>query len=117
MKKVLVIEDDLNTIEIMDYLIQGNGFEVIKSLSLLTVDEITRIQPDVIMIDYYMPGGKGDELCAQLKADSQTKAIPLILMSTHSDLQDISKECHADAYLSKPFGIDTVASILTRLAN
>lgn len=117
MKKVLVIEDDVNTIEVMDYLIQGNGFEVIKSLSLLTVDEITGMHPDVIMIDYYMPGGKGDELCIQLKANSLTRAIPIILMSTHSDLEDISKECHADDYLAKPFAIETVVSMLTRLAN
>jgi CheY-like chemotaxis protein len=117
MKKVLVIEDDLNTIDVMDYLIQDIGFEVIKSYALPTVQEITCMHPDVIMIDYYMPNGKGDELCVQLKADAWTKAIPLILMSTHTDISAISKECHADAYLAKPFGIDSVISMLNRLAN
>jgi two-component system phosphate regulon response regulator PhoB len=99
MKKVLVIEDDLDTAQCLDYLINDLGYEFIQSQFMLTPTEIIKINPDVIILDYYLPNGHGDKLCLELKSNLFTKETPVILMSAHNNLRNISKKCDADAYL------------------
>jgi DNA-binding response OmpR family regulator len=116
MKKVLVIEDDLDTAECFDYLINDLGYEFIQSQFMLTPAEIIKINPDVIILDYYLPNGHGDKLCLELKSNLLTKETPVILMSAHNNLRDISKECDADAYLEKPFDLNKLIQMVTKFA-
>ncbi|MCQ6959295.1 response regulator [Mucilaginibacter aquariorum] len=116
MKKVLVIEDELDTAQCLDYLMNDLGYEFIQSQIILTPAEIIKIKPDVIILDYYLPNGHGDKLCLALKSNLLTKDIPVILMSAHNNLKDISKGCDADAYLEKPFDLNKLIQIVTRYA-
>ena len=116
MKKVLVIEDDVDTVQCINYLINDLGFKFVHSESLLSTIDIIKSNPDIIILDYYLPNGHGNQLCLELKSNLLTKEIPVILMSTHPNLRNISKECGADAYLEKPFDLNNLIQMVTKFA-
>ena len=116
MKRVLVIEDDLATARCLGWLINDLGYKFIQSPFMLTAKEIIKINPDVIILDYYLPNGHGDKLCLELKSNLLTKETPVILMSAHNNLRNISKECDADAYLEKPFDLNKLIQMVTKFA-
>ncbi|WP_295674024.1 response regulator [uncultured Mucilaginibacter sp.] len=114
MKKVLIIEDDADTAQCINYLINDLGFKYEQSDSILSTIDIIKSNPDIIILDYYLPNGHGSQLCSELKSNLLTKEIPVILMSTHPNLGNISKECGADAYLEKPFDLNTLIKMVTK---
>ncbi|BAU53210.1 response regulator [Mucilaginibacter gotjawali] len=114
MKKVLIIEDDADTAQCINYLINDLGFKYERSDSILSTIDIIKSNPDIIILDYYLPNGHGSQLCLELKSNLLTKEIPVILMSTHPNLGDISKDCGADAYLEKPFDLNTLIQMVTK---
>ncbi|MDR3694244.1 response regulator [Mucilaginibacter sp.] len=114
MKKVLVIEDDADTAQCINYLINDLGFKYEQSDSILSTIDIIKTNPDVIILDYYLPNGHGSQLCLALKSNLLTKEIPVILMSTHPNLKNISQTCGADAYLEKPFDLNKLIQMITK---
>ena len=117
MKRVLVIEDDLATARCLGWLINDLGYKFIQSPFMLTPKEIIKINPDIIILDFYLPNGHGDDLCLQLKENSLTKEIPVILVSIRSDLANIAKSCFADGYLEKPFNYDKLVQMLSKFCD
>ena len=59
-------------------------------------------------------GVRGSELIKKLKSDSATNKIPVVLISAVPHLKDLAEKCGADAYLEKPFNIDSLTNILKR---
>ena len=116
MKKVLVIEDDADTAQCINYLINDLGFEFVQSQSILSTIAIIKINPYIILLDYYLPNGCGNLFCLELKSNLLTKEIPVILMSTHPNLNNISNGCGADAYLEKPFDLNKLIQMLSNIA-
>jgi len=106
MKKVLLVDDEEHVRELVrttlgdsDYEFHGatNGKEAVeRSLS---------IKPDLILLDVAMPEMDGFEACKQIKSSPETKAIPIIMLTSKGQEADIKKgkECGADDYFVKPF--------------
>jgi two-component system response regulator VicR len=109
-KKILVIEDNDDLLEILNIVFQGAGYEVILSKIALDVDYINVLHPDLIFLDVRIVGSSknGSEVCRALKADDKTKAIPVVLLSAEPDLNVIAMESSADGFISKPFDIDNL---------
>lgn len=103
-KRVLLIDDDERTLEVVALVLDGAGFEVRTSTS---VEELTSTlgewRPDVILTDVNMPGSSGVELCRQLKATYETAHVPVVLFSSlsHAELAVLARTCAADGFLSK----------------
>jgi CheY-like chemotaxis protein len=68
--------------------------------------------PDLVLLDVWIPGTAGQELCRQLKQQEPLKQIPLLLMSAHHDLQKVSEQAGADGYLRKPFTKNVLLSTI-----
>lgn len=115
MKKILVIENDPDTLEILAYLFKESAFEVFKYLARIPVDKITDDDPDLIVLDYYLDEGYGSEICIELKANPATKHIPVILVSTSDNLHQIAADSSADAYLQKPFNLTDLDKLINKL--
>ena len=115
MKKILLIEDDVDTIDMVEIMLQGAGYAVIKINRLIDLKEITVINPNLIIIDFLLPYRLGNELCAEIKSDPGTKHIPVILYSASSLLRKVAEECRADAYIPKPFDLDHFLNEVSRL--
>ena len=83
------------------------GYEVTSTLNgntILTQNEL----PDVYILDIWMSGSDGRELCKKLKSEDRTKNIPVILISASNDLKRSAETAGADDFLAKPFEIDAL---------
>ena len=104
-KKILVIEDDNDILDMMQYILEDEGFEVLASNKIELLTSIIKIQPDLILLDDRMPEDSGHNLCTNIKANPETAAIPVILISSTPNLSQVAKNCTADTYLTKPFDL------------
>jgi CheY-like chemotaxis protein len=59
--------------------------------------------PDLLLLDIWMSGMDGKEICKHLKSQEVTKHIPIIMISANKDTQKIAFECGADDFIAKPF--------------
>ncbi len=105
-KKILIIEDDEDILEMLCYLLQDAGYELITSKDGKIVSDIKTIKPDLIICDVWVPSLKGTELCKKVKADTETKDVPFILISTAMNLPKLAMQCGADTYIQKPFQLN-----------
>jgi len=107
-KRILVIDDDEDILEILDIIFRENGFEVVLSNTGQTSEHIRVIQPDLVLLDVRIVGSakSGPDICREIKALLETSHLPVMLLSGEPDLQIIAGECGADRYLAKPFDID-----------
>jgi len=107
LKKILIIEDDPDILEILNYILLEEGYEVVLSTDGELCAHLPEILPDLILMDIRLkpPGKNGNILCLHLKSHLETSCFPVILLSAEYDLPAISKSCGADDFMGKPFDI------------
>lgn len=113
-KKILLIDDDADILEILSVFLEDPNFEIITQRSLIPLSLIQEISPDVIVLDYNLGDKLGSELCLELKADPVLRAIPVIFLSAHQHIAKITKDTCADAYLEKPFNGDKIKEMVIK---
>ncbi|SLN10932.1 Phosphate regulon transcriptional regulatory protein PhoB [Roseovarius gaetbuli] len=105
---VLLVEDEPAQREVLSYNLEADGFRVLTANNgeeaLLIVAETP---PDIIVLDWMMPNVSGIEVCRQLKTRSETRAIPIIMLSARSEEVDLVRglETGADDYMVKPYSV------------
>ena len=116
-KKILVVEDDPDILEIVSYILQSEGYEVVQSEDGEACNHLPEIMPDLILMDIRLkaPGQHGDKICFQLKSRPETKCFPVILLSAEFDLPAISKASGADGFISKPFNLTVLTDKVREL--
>ena len=114
--KILIIDDEKPTVEMMSQLLMKRGFEVFKaSCAQDGLRKAYHHQPDLVLLDVILPDMDGWEICRRLRELSD---MPIIFVSARKDKNDIIKglEIGADDYVTKPFDDDElVARIKARL--
>ncbi len=107
--RVLIIEDEAAQAELISYNLENKGFQVEGALTgeeglELAVETV----PDLIILDWMLPGVSGIEVCRQLKAGRITRKIPLIMLTARGEEADRIRglETGADDYLVKPYSIN-----------
>ena len=117
--RVLVVEDEPAQREVLAYNLEAEGFAVSRAENgeeaLLLVDEMA---PDVIVLDWMMPNLSGIEVCRRLKIKSETRSIPIIMLSARSEEVDRVRglETGADDYVIKPYSvIELMARVRSQL--
>lgn len=114
---VLVVEDEPAQRDVLTYNLQADGFEVQTAAdgdeALLMVEEVN---PDIIVLDWMLPGTSGIEICRRLKTRAATMAIPIIMLSARSEEVDRVRglETGADDYVVKPY---SVMELMARVRN
>ena len=116
---VLLVEDEPAQREVLAYNLEAEGFGVAKAENgdeaLLMVREA---QPDVIILDWMLPGVSGIEICRRLKSNPETRKIPVIMLTARSEEADRVRglETGADDYVIKPYSvIELMARVRTQL--
>ena len=116
---VLVVEDELAQREVLAYNLEADGFRVLRAENgeeaLLVVDED---MPDIIILDWMMPNLSGIEVCRRLKTRTETRNIPVIMLSARSEEVDKVRglETGADDYVVKPYSVvELMARLRTQL--
>lgn len=103
---ILVVEDEPAIQELLALNISQAGHTPIRALSVEIAQDLMReITPDLILLDWMLPGMSGIEFARRLKSDTHTKAIPIIMLTARSDELDKVRglEVGADDYVTKPF--------------
>jgi two-component system phosphate regulon response regulator PhoB len=116
-KMVFVIEDDKDISELITILLEEEQYEVKTHPNATSFwESLKEEKPDVILLDVKLPDGNGLDICSQVKAKAETSQIPIIMMSAHLNLSGSMKNCHADAFIAKPFDIDNLIEKVQRYA-
>lgn len=114
-KKVVLIQDNKDILEIMDQVLDEEGFEVIPSLTTEPIEKIDQIDPDVVVIDDHIKGSKkGSKVIKELKSDPETEDVSAVLTSTSDQLPKLAAESKADDYIQKPFDLDHMVDVVKR---
>ncbi|MEP2639391.1 phosphate regulon transcriptional regulator PhoB [Roseobacter sp.] len=117
--RVLVVEDEPAQREVLAYNLEAEGFAVSRAENgeeaLMLVEETA---PDVIVLDWMMPNLSGIEVCRRLKIKTETRGIPIIMLSARSEEVDRVRglETGADDYVIKPYSvIELMARVRSQL--
>ncbi|WP_256009072.1 response regulator [Desertivirga xinjiangensis] len=114
-KKILVVDDDPAILDSVEVMLDFEGFGVSKLSKGSDVLALTDDLPDLILLDIWLSGEDGKEICKQLKAKPQTRGIPIILVSASRELEKSAKEAGADDFLAKPFEMNVLISKINLL--
>ncbi|WP_421939127.1 response regulator [Pedobacter sp.] len=114
-KKVVLVQDNKDILNIMDQVLEEEGFEVTASLTPEPIEKINEIEPDIVVIDDHIKGDKkGSEIIEELKSDPETEEVPAVLTSTSNELPQQAEDCKADDYIQKPFDLDHMVDVVKR---
>ncbi|MVN89596.1 response regulator [Mucilaginibacter aquatilis] len=114
--KIVVIEDNPDISEIMDYILKDDGYEVISSEDGTIADQFHEIKPDLVLMDELLPGKRGSEWCSIIKSDPSRQHIPVVLVSTIPNIEQLAQKSGADGYLEKPFNIASLSDLIKEFA-
>lgn len=103
---ILVADDDINARQILENLILGQGYNVLTASDGTTArDKILKAKPDLVILDNYMPGLSGNEICREIKSNPDTRFIPVITLTGFTETPDKIEaiEAGSDDFINKPF--------------
>jgi len=119
--KILIADDEPNQLELMAFNLENAGFSVIKAQNgKEALQFVEDHNPDLIIIDWMMPNMSGIDVCRILRSRTDTKLLPIIILSARSEEGDksLGLDTGADDYISKPFSpkelISRVKALLRR---
>ncbi len=113
MAKVLVVEDEEALSQLLSYNLGKEGFEVATSFdgdeALMAVDEE---KPDIVLLDWMLPNVSGVEICRRLRAQTETRDIPVIMLTARGEEEDRIRglDQGADDYVTKPFSMSELVA-------
>ena len=103
---ILLVEDEPAILNLLEVTLEAKGFQIRKALDVETArNHIQKALPDLIVLDWMLPGESGVQFARQLRADARTKALPIIMLTAKADEGDKIQglEAGADDYVTKPF--------------
>ncbi len=104
-EKILVVDDDMDSLKLIGLTLQRQGFEITAANSgKQALEKATSDHPDLIILDVMMPDMDGTEVCRRLRADPKTKGISVVMFTAKAMVDDkvAGFESGADDYLTKP---------------
>lgn len=107
-EKILIVEDDKDILKMVEYNLKKEGYRTAYARDGEdAVDSAHSERPDLILLDLMLPGIDGLEVCKQLKKESITAGIPVIMVTAKSQESDkvVGLELGADDYVTKPFSV------------
>jgi signal transduction histidine kinase len=104
--KILIVDDAIDTVELLKKRFRSEGYDTEEAYNGEEgLQKVQEYSPDLIVLDIMMPKIDGYEVCQRLKADEQTKYIPVLMLTAKGEIEHKVKglDIGADDYLAKPF--------------
>ncbi|MGO4710674.1 response regulator [Chryseobacterium sp. 2TAF14] len=106
-KKIMVCDDDQGILDVLQMLLETEDFTVITEIeSPNVIDQIKSKNPDLLLLDLWMPILSGDQVLKKIRQTEDIKDLPVIVLSASVDGSDIAADAGADAFVAKPFDMD-----------
>jgi DNA-binding response OmpR family regulator len=119
-KKILIVEDEESLLKLESILLTSKGYEVHGvGDGQAALDAITRIKPDLVLLDIMLPEIDGFEVCRRIKSNSDTKHIPVVMLTAKKSREDMARgeQVGADWYITKPFKSAMVIETIQRFVD
>ncbi len=118
MKRVLVIEDNENNMELIAFILEANGYAVMKAVTGRDgCERALRDKPDFVILDIQLPDMLGTEVLARIRAAEEGRGIPIIAMTSYAMAGDeerlLASGC--TGYIEKPIAPETVMRQIERI--
>ena len=113
--KILAVDDEPDQLALLDAILKEEGFTIDTAANgVEALDKVNRCRPDAILVDVAMPKMNGFTLCAKLRGNPATAAIPVLMLTgLHRQFDRLNGFAHgANAYLTKPYAADELISAL-----
>ncbi len=114
---ILVVEDEEHIRNILEYNLSSYGYKVYQAEDGPTALELAREKkPDMILLDWMLPGMNGLQVLEKLKADQRTRSIPVIMVTVKRMVNDVGNALlrGADDYIIKPFEPEELSKMIKR---
>lgn len=105
-KRILIADDDPGILDAIGIMLEFEGFEVKSTANVASLLSMESEFPDLLLLDIWMSGADGRDVCRHLKQKSSTSKIPIVLFSASRDIERSAMEAGADGFLAKPFEMD-----------
>lgn len=109
-KKIMIADDDPGILNAVEIMLEFEGYEVSSTMNGATILELKEEFPDLFLLDIWMSGHDGRDICRELKKRELTRNIPVIMISASTDLARSAREAGADDFLEKPFSMNDLIS-------
>ena len=114
-QRILVMDDDRDILDAMKIVLEYNGYRVETCTNDQRIDYLNL--PDLFLLDLWMSGLNGSDVCKRLKGDDLTSHIPVIIFSANRNIREISEACNADGYIAKPFNLNQLLAVISHHLN
>jgi two-component system, OmpR family, phosphate regulon response regulator PhoB len=108
MARILVIEDEADIRQVLDYNLKSAGYEVVEASRGIDGLRLLRERtPDLVLLDLMLPDMPGTEVCRTIKDNPTTRALPVVMLTARGEEIDrvVGFEIGADDYITKPFSV------------
>ncbi|MDV6315696.1 phosphate regulon transcriptional regulator PhoB [Idiomarina sp. HP20-50] len=105
-RRILIVEDEAPIREMLSFVMEQHGYQAVEANDFdAAVNKIAEPYPDMVLLDWMLPGGSGIQLAKKIKSDDFTRNIPIIMLTARGEEEDKIKglEVGADDYITKPF--------------
>ncbi len=116
-KRILIFDDDVDILSICSYILEDQGWDVHTSPHCNDiVNTVRNVQPNVILMDNWIPDSGGVIATQALKKEQDLKNIPVIYFSANNDIQTLASQAGADTFLEKPFDLNELELVIERVS-
>ena len=118
MAKILLVDDEPDIRFLTKRMLERQGYSVAEAEDGETALRMLQEErPDLVLLDVRMPGLNGWEVCRRIKADEETRSIPVVMFTVRTSEEDMlrSREYGADAHINKPFDRDELLGIIQKI--
>jgi DNA-binding response OmpR family regulator len=115
-KKVLVIDNDPDILDIVQEILSYSGFQVDTYPGTDNIVQLVlQCKPDLLIMDFLLDGKNGGELCRLIKESPLTSRLPVILYSAYPKVLQTQDQYGCDAFIAKPFDLTDLTAKVTEL--
>ena len=111
----MIADDDPGIVDAIEMLLEFEGYKVIPTVDGSTVIDMENELPDLLLLDIWMSGEDGRNICKKLKQVETTKNIPIIMVSASQDIKESALAAGANDFLAKPFEMNNLLSKIKNL--
>jgi DNA-binding response OmpR family regulator len=111
--KIMIADDDAGIVDAVEMMLDYKGYQV-RTATENTLKRITEELPDVLLLDIWMSGEDGIEVCKALKSNETTMHIPVIMISASKDIENSALKAGANDFLPKPFEMNVLIEKIER---
>ncbi|QXU41892.1 PleD family two-component system response regulator [Pedobacter sp. D749] len=107
-KKIFIADDDEGIVDAVTMILEVMGYDVEFTYDGGAVIDAVKNKPDLIMLDIWMSGYDGRDICRQLKNNPEFSKIPILMISASRDIRQSAIDAGANDFMEKPFEMDSL---------